>query len=442
MFPLRIEQVVFCRERLPLQFEPCMHIIVIGCGLIGVTSAYCLGLCGYEVTVLERAEGPARETSFANGSLLTPSMPEPWNSPGCWRTLLSSLGRSGAALQLRLRALPSLAGWGIAFLRHSSRARFEQSVRRNLRLALHSLGVMDSIRTQDPFEFGHYARGTLRIFRDAAALSRAAQGAERLSAEGLRFRVLSTSETIAREPALAPIADQLSGAVHYEADQTGDAYRFCTELAKLAARMGVKFRFGAHVTHLERRSDKVVAVHSERETFLADRYVVAAGSYSAPLLRGIGIRVPVRPAKGYSVTLPVRDGASSLRTPILDDDWHAAIVPLQGALRVAGTAEFAGFDLNLNARRVQNLRTLLKQALPTLDADWAKANAWCGLRPMSADGVAIIGATPVSNLFVNTGHGPLGWTTAAGSADLLAHLMAGRRPFTDPAPYALARFSN
>ncbi len=419
-----------------------MHIIVIGCGLIGVTSAYCLRLCGYDVTVIERAPGPGRETSFANGSLLTPSMPEPWNSPGCWRALLSSLPRSDAALQLRVRALPSLAGWGISFLRNSSRARFEQSVRRNLRLALHSLDVMASIRAQGELDFGHYARGTLRIFRDAGALGRAAQAAERLSADGLSFRVLSTSQTIAMEPALAPIADQLSGALHYHADETGDAYRFCTGLAEIAARMGVKFRFGTVVTHMEKRSNNVVAVHSEHESFVADQYVVAAGSYTAPLLRSIGIDVPVRPAKGYSITIPVSDGAQSLRTPVLDDDWHAAIVPLQGALRVAGTAEFAGYDLSLNAQRVQNLRALLKQALPRLDVDWTKGHAWCGLRPMSADGVAIIGATPVSNLFLNTGHGPLGWTTAAGSADLLAHLLAGKRPFTDPAPYALARFGS
>jgi len=417
-----------------------MKYIVIGSGLIGVTTAYFLRRIGHEVTVIEREEGPGRQTSFANGALLTPSMPEPWNAPGCARVLLASLGRSDASLQLRLRALPSLAGWGVAFLRNSSSARFQSNTLSNLRLALHSLKVMGSLRHDIDLEYGRTTRGTLRVFRELAALDRATAAANRLSSEGLSFRRLSTKETVELEPALAPIADQLRGALHYEGDETGDAYRFCVALTDTARRQGVEFRFGTEVSSLEVRSNRVMAAVSEREWFVADRYVVATGSYSPRLLGSIGVHVPVRPAKGYSVTIDGIESQQLLSIPIVDDDWHAAVVPLGAAIRVAGTAEFAGYDRTLNPDRVHNLLVLLRKVLPQTRFDFATARPWCGLRPTSADGVPIIGPTRVSNLFVNTGHGHLGWTMAAGSAQLLVGLLSGDVPCIDPAPFALTRF--
>jgi len=417
-----------------------VKIVVIGSGLIGLTCAYSLRRRGHEITVIDRADGAGRETSFANGSLLTAGMSEPWNAPGCWRVLLGSLGRSDAALQLRLRALPSLAGWGITFLRNSRPAAFERNTLSNLRLTLYSLKVLQSLRQQTGVEYGRSAKGSLKICRDDVSLDRASAAAARLQSEGLSSRRLSRDEAIELEPALAPIANALAGGIHYGVDETGDAYRFCVALAEHARRHGVEFRFRTEVTSLETRSGAVTAVVCNQERFSADRYIVAAASYSTPLLRRVGVHLPVRPAKGYSVTFDDRQGKPSLTMPVVDDSLHAAIVPLQGAIRVAGTAEFAGFDQTLNPNRIRNLRQLLQDVLPQGAFDPETASPWCGLRAMSADGVPIIGPTPVSNLLVSSGHGHLGWTMAAGSAELLADLICGDSPAIDPEPYAMRRF--
>jgi D-amino-acid dehydrogenase len=417
-----------------------MKIVIIGSGLIGLTCAYFLRRRGHEITVIDRDEGPARETSFANGSLLTPSMSDPWNAPGCWRVLLASLGRSDAALQLHLRELPSLASWGITFLRNSRSYAFERNTLSNLRLSLYSLKVMQSLREQTGIEYGRRAKGSLKIFRDRKSLERACAAATRLQPQGLSFRVLAPDEIIKFEPALAPIAQQLTGAIHFGADETGDAYQFCVALADHLRLQGVEFRFRTEVKSLDTRRGAVTAAVCEDERFTADRYLVAAGSYSAPLLRRAGVHLPVQPAKGYSVTFDERPGQISLSIPVIDDQLHAVIVPLRGAIRAAGTAEFAGFDLSPNPDRIRNLRKLVQEVLPEGTFDPASARPWCGLRAMSADGVPIIGVTPLSNLVINSGHGHLGWTMAAGSGQLVADLMLGEAPGIDPAPFAFARF--
>src|ERR1700685_3411695 len=219
-----------------------MKVIVIGSGLIGVSTAYALRRFGHAVTVIDRQEGPGRETSFANGSLLTPRMPEPWNAPGCWRVLLASVGRSDSALQLRLRSLPSLAGWGVTFLRNSAPANFERNTLKNLRLAAYSLKVMQSLRQETGVEYGRSAARTLRVFRDAAALERSIAAAHRLSSEDVTFRKLSGAETAELEPALAPIASSLAGAIHSNIDETGNAHRFCAVLTDRAGAAGIEFR--------------------------------------------------------------------------------------------------------------------------------------------------------------------------------------------------------
>jgi D-amino-acid dehydrogenase len=273
-------------------------------------------------------------------------------------------------------------------------------------------------------------------------LDHASALANRLSSEGLGFRRLSTAEAIELEPVLAPIANRLSGALHYEADETGDAYRFCIALADFARQQGVEFRFRTEVSSLELRSGQVMAAVSARERFVADRYVVAAGSYSTPLLQRAGVRLPVRPVKGYSITIERSSGEHLLRVPIFDDHLHAVVVPLEGGvIRIAGTAEFTGYDLAPSPARIRYLLGLLKEVLPRTSFEPGAARPWCGLRAMSADGVPIIGPTRISNLLVNTGHGHLGWTLAAGSAQLLTDVICGDSPSVDAALYALARFS-
>lgn len=418
-----------------------MRVLIIGGGVAGVTTAYFLRSRGYEVTVIERREGPGRETTFANGTLLTPSMPEPWNAPGSWRGLLGSLTRSDAPLQLRLRALPSLAGWGAQFLMNSKSGAFERHTLSNLRLALYSLELMQALRRQTGIEYQRSATGSLKIFREPGALDRAVVRADYLAREGLSFRRLSSSEVSATEPALTPIASQLAGGIRYDVDETGDAYGFCTALAQYASQRGVEFLFRTEVVALEVRSGLLTAVITRQGRLAADQYVVAACSYCTPLLRKVGIHLPVRPAKGYSITFDRPPEDAALRIPIVDDTLHAAVVRLGSAVRVAGTAEFAGYDLTLSPVRIHNLMKVLRQVLPQARLDPATARPWCGLRAMSADGVALIGRTPVSNLLVNTGHGHLGWTMAAGSAQLITNLLSNEAPSLDPAPYNPQRFA-
>lgn len=418
-----------------------MKVLIIGAGVAGVTTAYFLRSQGYKVTVIERQEGPGRETSFANGTLLTASMPEPWNGPGSWRALLGSVVRTDAPLQLRLRALPSLAGWGVQFLMNSKSAAFERHTLSNLRLALYSLELTEALRRQTGIEYERSATGILKIFRDTAALDHAVAGADCLARRGLSFRRLSSSQVLATEPALTPIASQLVGGIRYNVDETGDAYGFCKALAERARQQGVEFHFRTEVVSLEVRSGHLTAVITRRGRFAADRYVVAACSYSTPLLRKVGIHLPVRPAKGYSITFDRPPPEAALRIPIVDDTLHAAIVRVGSAVRVAGTAEFAGYDLSLPPARIDNLMKVARQVLPQARLDPATARPWCGLRAMSADGVPLIGWTPVSNLLVNTGHGHLGWTMAAGSARLITHLLSNESPSIDPEPYDPLRFA-
>lgn len=416
-----------------------MKVIVVGSGLIGVTTAYFLNRRGHEVTVIDRQEGAGRETSFANGGFLSASMPEPWNTPGCWRVLLRSLAHSEAPLRLRLKALPTLIDWGITFLRNSKRTDFERNTLSNARLALYSLAMMKVLREATRIEYGGQVCGAMKLFRSSAAMDRAHTEVSRLSSEGVSFQRLSPQEAVEIEPALAPIVDQLTGAIHYVVDEIGDAYRFCTALAQQVRKRGAEFCFETTVSGFEVRSGTVTAVQTTAGRLEADQYVLAAGSYSPRLVRLLGIRLPVRPAKGYSVTF--ESNSTPLQMPLVDDELHAAVVPLACGLRVAGTAEFAGFDLTLRAERVRNLIDLAERLLPRARLDARTAKPWCGLRPMSADGVPLVGPAGIANLWVSTGHGHLGWTQAAGSAAMLTDLICGDSPSIDPAPYAPTRFA-
>jgi D-amino-acid dehydrogenase len=367
-------------------------------------------------------------------------MADPWNSPGCWKLLAASVASSDSPMQLRLKALPSLINWGMRFLWNSRVGAFERAARHNLELALASIAAMESLRQELPIDYGRSARGTLRLFRDARAFDRACQLADERGWPELSYRRLSANEAVELEPGLAPVSHDLAGAVHYAMDEVGNAHQFCRTLADHAAAKGVRFRFGQSVDLIETRNGRVSALICGGETLRGDAYVIAAGSYSTLLARTGGINLPVRPAKGYSITLPDRTDKPALGIPLVDDALHTVVVPLDGAVRVAGTAEFAGHDLELRPERVRNLLDLLGEMLPQATLDTAAAQPWCGLRAMSVDGVPIIGLTPLANLFVNTGHGHLGWTMAASSARLLTDLITGAKPILDPAPYALGRF--
>jgi len=420
-----------------------MRVIVIGSGLLGVSTAWALCERGVDVTVIDRAEGPARETSFANGALLTPSMADPWNSPGVFWKLLRWLGRENSPMLLRLRAVPSLVGWGLRFIRYSSPRHYRDNTLRNARLALYSLHALKELRAGTRIEYDGATVGTLRLFRRHSEMEEARVLVDWLGQHGVHSRTLDREATIAMEPALAPIAQDLVGAIHYPDDEHGDAFRFCDGLARTAQERGVRFLYGANVTYLRRKGGRITVVGGETQSWEADAVVVAAGSYSPKLVESLDIKVPVQPVKGYSITVPLDGAARAPRIPILDDELHAVAVPLANRMRVAGTAEFTGFDRTVTPARIENLRYLLARTYPEIAkvSPPERTSSWAGLRPMSCDGVPIIGGTACENLFLNTGHGPLGWTMAVGSGRVLADLMTGRTPEIDLAPYSLQRFS-
>lgn len=420
-----------------------MRIVVIGAGLLGLTTAWFLRQHGCEVLVLDRAEGPGRETSFANGGMLHASQANPWNEPGVFGHALKMLGKEDAALLVRLRAVPSLLGWGLRFVQHSQPARYLRNFEKNAHLARYSLSMMRELRAATGPDYDYATRGTLKLFRDAAGVAGAARLCRQLSDWGIEFRVVDGAGAVALEPALAPIGERLAGGLYFPADESGDAHRFCELLAAAAAAQGVRFAYGSPIKRLLRAGERVLGVSTRDGAYHeADAFVLAAGSYSAPLAKQVGLAVPVQPAKGYSITVPCADWDARPTLPVIDDFLHAAVCPLAGRLRVAGTAEFAGFDLRLTPSRIANLFGLLKQLYPAVapHLDPARVQAWTGLRPMSADGVGIMGATAISNLFLNTGHGPLGWTMAAGAGKLVADEIAGVAPALDLAQYRLARF--
>lgn len=420
-----------------------MRIIVVGAGLLGLTTAYFLRRHGAEVEVIDRQAGPGLETSFANGGMLHASQANPWNEPGVLWQALRMLGREDAALLIRPRALPRMLGWSWTFWRNSSLPRYLANVEKNARLAGYSLGVMAEHFAPLALPFDRADRGTLKIYRSQAELDTASGFAERCRAFDVRYSLLSAREIAQLEPALAPIAAHLTGGIHFPDDVSGDAQRFCRALAEHCVALGVSFRYEAAVEQVLSSAGAVSAVMVDGEMQRADAVVLAAASHTAQLAATAAIKVPVQPVKGYSITVPMAHWRVQPGLPVIDEHYHAAVCPLGQQLRVAGTAEFAGYDTRLTASRINNLYELIARIYPdeSRGIERRACAEWTGLRPMSPDGVGIMGRTSVRGLYLNTGHGHLGWTMAPGAGKLVADDIILNDAELQRADFALARFS-
>lgn len=418
-----------------------MTTLIIGGGLLGLSTAMALLERGEKVRLLEGRADVGLETSFANGGLLTPSMPEPWNGPGVLGQLAASLFDSHSAMKLRLRAVPALLPWGIRFLRNSSPDRYIRACRQNFELARYSMLRYQELATRLELDFDAANRGVLAIFRSDKALQARLAVSARLADAGMRFSVLDAETAVATEPALAGVRKSIAAAIHFHDDASGDAHLFCQGLKKALLQSGVALDFNQSILGLKVKNQQICGVETAAEIIPAKRVVVAAGVHSAALLQSAAVSVSVQPVKGYSVTLPLPRSVRGPRIPILDDAMHAVVTPFGNRLRAVGTAEFNGFDTRIDQGRINNLQRVLQSLLPDINArlDHALALPWAGLRPMSSDGKPYIGPTAVDGLFVNTGHGQLGWTMATGSAQLLADLMCGSPPAIDPAPFRVGR---
>jgi len=415
-------------------------VIVVGGGLAGLASAYALAEAGYAVRVLERREDVALETSYANGGILTPSMPDPWNAPGVHWQLLRWLGREDAPMLLRPWAIPSYIGWGLRFLANSAPRSYDASMRANYRLCHYSVERLRAWRAALDLEYALGTRGTLEVYRDPRSFHQAVAELRALAPLGLLGEPLDPAGVARLEPLLAEVRGDLVGGIHFPADESGDAQLFCRALCTRLEARGVAVGLNTPVRAVRVAAGRVVGVETEAGLLPGSQVVIAAGPWSTALLAACGVRVEVQPVKGYSLSIPIDPSEGPLHA-LADDSLHAVMTPLGTTLRLAGTAEFSGWDLTLRPGRIEALWRLLAALSPSLArrVDRSAARPWCGLRPMSADGRPYIGATRVAGLYVNTGHGHLGWTQAAGSGSLLAQLMAGDPAAIDPRPFAPAR---
>jgi D-amino-acid dehydrogenase len=408
-----------------------MKIAVLGAGVVGVTSAWYLARAGHEVTVVDRQDAAAMETSFANGGQISISHAEPWANPATPKQILKWIGREDSPMLFRLRADPHQWAWGLAFLRECLPARTRANAAQIAAINRHSRSQLLALRAETGIRYDAQTRGILRIYQDHSALDEAIVAAELERAHGIDLRVLSAAQCVELEPALSDCAATLAGGVLAPADESGDAHAFTQALAALCAGRGVQFRYASPIQRIETDGARVTRVRlAQGEALAADAYVVALGSYSPLLLRPLGISIPVYPLKGYSITLPLAPGDVAPHVSVSDGAHKLVMSRLGERLRVAGTAELAGYDTAINAVRC---RAIVKRtfALFPRAGRPEEAQFWAGLRPATPGGVPCIGRSRYANLYLNTGHGTLGWTMACGSGAAIADIVSGRKPETD-----------
>jgi D-amino-acid dehydrogenase len=409
-----------------------MKIVVLGGGVIGVSTAWALLRQGADVTLVERQSDVAQETSFANAGQVSPGYSTPWAAPGIPIKALKWLFQTHAPLAFRPDGSLFQWRWMAAMLANCSADRYAVNKERMMRLSEYSRDCLRAWRAETGLAYDARSQGTLQLFRTQAQLDAAARDVAVLQECGVPFELLDAAGVNQAEPALAKAQVSISGGLRLPNDETGDCHLFTRQLAERASALGLKLRLSCSAQSLLREGDRVTGLQlaspsgAPGEHVLADAVVLAAGSYSRDLLRPLGLDIPVYPVKGYSLTMPLSDASLAPQSTVLDETYKIALTRLGDRLRVGGMAELAGFDLRLNPRRRATLEKVTRELFP--GGDLAQAQFWTGLRPMTPDGTPLVGATPLAGLYLNTGHGTLGWTMACGSAQLLADVISGRQP--------------
>ena len=389
-----------------------MKILVLGSGVIGVTSAWYLARAGHDVTLVDRQPRAAMETSFANGGQVSWGAANPWAAPGMPGKALGWLFRRHSPLVLRPRLDPAMWLWLGRMLRNCTNTRYLANKERQLRLARYSHACLNELRDELDLHYDQSTHGLLILYRRARDLEAATREALPLDRLGIRYRFLERAACVAHEPALGDSRGTITGGMLFPDDESGDCRRFTEQLATHAQQQGVKFTAATSVIRLAADGDRITHVVTDRGDFAADAYVLACGSYSPLLLRPLGVRLPVYPVKGYSITVPITNDAAAPQGTLTDETYKVVITRLGNRLRAAGTAELCGYDLRLRRARLATLVHVVRDLFPSV-GDLAAAEPWAGLRPMTPDNPPVIGATPYQNLFLNTGHGTLGWTWPA-----------------------------
>ena len=407
-----------------------MKVLVLGAGVIGVTTAWYLSKAGHEVVVIDRRDAPGMETSFANGGQISVSHAEPWANPRAPFKALKWLAREDAPLLFRLRADLRQWLWALSFLRECTPARTRHNIQQIVTLGLYSRATLQALRAETGIRYDHLTRGILHFYTSRAEFDAAIEPARLMREHGCDIEMLAPEGCVAVEPALAQAKDLLVGGSMTTCDESGDAHQFTQNLAALAARRGVQFLYGRTIVGLERIGERIGAVVLENEKLQADAYVVSLGAYSPLLTRQVGINLNIYPAKGYSVTLPVVDRSKAYSVSLTDDEHKLVFSRLGERMRIAGTAELNGYSTELNEVRCRAILRRVTRLFPGA-SDESQAQFWTGLRPATPSNVPCIGGTRYANLYLNTGHGTLGWTHACGSGRALADIVCGREPEID-----------
>ncbi|MFC5387656.1 D-amino acid dehydrogenase [Aquamicrobium segne] len=417
-----------------------MKILVLGSGVIGVTTAFFLSEAGHEVTVIDRQDGPALETSFANAGEVSPGYSSPWAGPDIPFKALKWLMMKHGPLVLKPTLDPHMYVWLLKMLRNCTSARYALNKSRMVPIAEYSRDVMKDLRSRTNISYDQRMQGTLQLFRTQKQLDGIGGDVSVLKKTGVAYEVLDPEGCIAVEPGLANSRGKFSGGLRLPGDETGDCYMFTQQLEEIAKAAGVTFEYGVTITGIEASGGKITGVMTDAGRRSADSYVMALGSYSPIWMRKLGQSIPVYPVKGYSITVPIKDASRAPESTIMDDTYKIAITRLGDRIRVGGTAEISGYNLDLHDARRDTLVNSVSDLFPGA-GDFDQMTFWAGQRPMTPDGPPIIGMSKYSNLYLNTGHGTLGWTMACGSARVLADLMSGRKPDVDASALGPQRYT-
>mgnify|MGYP003601233428 FL=1 len=417
-----------------------MRVIVLGSGVIGVTSAYYLAKQGAEVTVLDRQAGPAEETSFGNAGQISPGYSTPWAAPGIPFKAVKWMFQHHAPLAVQLDGSMWQLQWMMQMLKNCGADQYAVNKERMVRVAEYSRDCLRTLRDETGIRYENRSKGTLQIFRKESQLDAVQRDIEVLKETGVEFELLDRESLGRVEPALAEVKDKLVGGLHLPNDETGDCYLFTNALATEAKVMGVDFQFNQNVEKLIVEGGEIKGVLVNGKVLTADRYVLAFGSYSRDFLKPLNLDLPVYPVKGYSLTVPIVDPTHAPQSTVLDETYKIAITRFDQRIRVGGMAELSGFNLGLNEDRRGTLEMVTRDLFP--GGDLEQASFWTGLRPMTPDSTPIIGATQYKNLFLNTGHGTLGWTMACGSGKLISDLVLGHTPGISTDGLSLQRYTH
>lgn len=402
-----------------------MKVVILGSGVVGLTSAWYLSQAGFEVTVVDRQARSGEETSFANAGQISYGYSSPWAAPGIPTKAIKWLFEEHAPLKIKPSLSPELIQWASQMLVNCQLDKYRVNKARMLTIANRSRECLAQLNKQFDLNYQGRTQGTLQIFRNPAQLKAVEKDIALLEESGTQYQLMDPAQCLAQEPGLANMNGDLVGGLYLPDDETGDCHLFCQQLQAMAEQAGVTFLFNTHVEKLITANDQVAGVETSHGTIHADSYVVAMGSYSKHLLAPLNIHIPVYPVKGYSLTLPVIDPNHAPCSTIMDETYKVAVTRFEERIRVAGTAELAGFDPALPDKRLATLNHVVSNLFPN-GVDFSQAEYWTGFRPMTPDGTPIIGQTRLSNLYTNTGHGTLGWTMACGSADILTNIISSQ----------------